>query len=316
MKKIATAFLAMLIICGINTAAWTQSKIIQPKDSLGIQEIETTPDKRLTMEEGLDVVTSLDLRSMDIVDTIKFLAVKGGLNIVTSKSVSGRTTLFLKNVSVGDILDVLLLTNNLACIKKKNIITIMTEAEYEALYGKKYTDKGKLRTIKLEYALPTKVGAALESIKSSVGKIIMDDDISTIILIDTPERLIALEAAIKDLDKATVERISPTTSRVFELNYANVEDINDKISEILTPDIGSISYDERTNKIVVNDFPENIKKIEKIIEAFDAKTRQVFIEAKIVEVTLNDDFAYGINWEKLFRMSAKDFNFVGTFPKS
>lgn len=314
MKKIILIILVLFVICGIDRIAWTQSQLIQPEESLGIQEVESTPTKGHTIEEGLLVTTSLDLRSMDIVDTIKFLAVKGGLNIVTSKSVTGRTTLFLKNVTVGETLDVLLLTNNLACVKKNNIITIMTEAEYEALYGKKYTDNKGIKTIELEYALPTKVGSALESIKSSIGKIIMDDDISTIILIDTPEKLKEMEAAIKNLDRMAVEKASPTVSKTFELNYALVEDINDKISEMLTADVGSISFDERTNKIVINDFPNKINEIEKVIVAFDSKTREVFIDAKIVEVTLSDDFAYGIDWEKLFRVAAKDINMVGTFP--
>ena len=316
MRNIILIFLTIFIIFGSEDMVWPRSQLIQPDEPMKTQEADTAPPRRRTMEEGLAEITSLDLRSMDIVDTIKFLAVKGSLNIVTSKSVSGRTTLFLKNVTVGDTLDVLLLTNNLACIKNNNIITIMTESEYEALYGKKYTDKRKVVTIKLEYALPTKVGAALENIKSSVGKIIMDDDINTIILIDTPEKLKELKASVKDLDRPTAEKSSPTVSRVFELSYAQVDDIQDKISEMLTPDIGSVSSDERTNKIVVNDFPNKIDEIANVVAAFDAKTRQVFIDAKIVEVTLNDDFAYGINWEKLFRMSGKDFNLLGTFPLS
>ncbi|MBU3933781.1 MAG: hypothetical protein KKH11_03870, partial [Candidatus Omnitrophica bacterium] len=60
----------------------------------------------------------LDLRGMDIVDTIKFLSMKGSLNIVTSKNVTGRITLFLKNVSIADTLEVILLTNKLACETK------------------------------------------------------------------------------------------------------------------------------------------------------------------------------------------------------
>ncbi len=319
MKRKVLIILTFFIICGMERIVWPQSQpveIIGPVETIEIQEIKTIPGRRRTMEEGLTMTTSLDLRNMDIVDTIKFLAVKGSLNIVTSKSVSGRTTLFLKNVTVGETLDVLLLTNGLACIKKNNIITIMTEAEYEALYGKKYTDNRGIRTIELKYALPTKVGAALESIKSNLGKIIMDDDINTIILIDTPEKVKELEAAIKNLDRVAVEKASPTISRAFELDYAMAEDIQEKIAEMLTTDIGSISFDERTNKIVVNDFPSKIKEIEKVITAFDAKTRQVFIEAKIVEITLSDDFAYGINWEKLFKVAGKDINLVGAFPIS
>ena len=76
-----------------------------------------------SLEEGLAKKVSLDLRGMGIIDIIKFLSIKGNLNIVTSKSVDGRITLFLKDVMISDVLDVILLTNDLAIKKKDNIIS-------------------------------------------------------------------------------------------------------------------------------------------------------------------------------------------------
>jgi len=300
MKKISLILLALFVAGIAGATGWTQS-----------ESPEETP---LTMEEGLAKKISLDLRGMDIVDTIKFLSMKGNLNVVTSKNVSGRITLFLKNVTIADTLEVILLTNKLACETKKNIITIMTEAEYEALYGKKYIDKREIKTIKLKYALPTKVGAALESLKSSIGKIIMDDATGTIIFIDTPEKIERLEKTALGLDKGLVEKAPRTISKVFELEYAKAEDLEPKITAALTADLGTVRTDERTNKLIVRDFPYKMEEFEELISAFDSKTRQVIIEAKVVEVTLNDDFAFGISWEKIFTTSTRDIQFLGSFP--
>ncbi len=269
---------------------------------------------RSSIEEGLAKKISLDLRGMDIVDTIKFLSMKGNLNIVTSKNVSGRITLFLKDVTIGDTLEVILLTDKLACEKKKNIIAILTEAEYQELYGKKYIDKREAKTFKLKYALPSKVGAALDSIKSSIGKIIMDDATGTIILIDTPEKIEEMEETALGLDKGLVEKEISTTTQVFELEYADAATIEEKISAILTEGVGSVRSDERTNRVLVQDLPNKLKEVEVMVEAFDTKTKEVLIEAKIVEITLNDEFAMGISWDKIFQTTTKNIQLLGTFP--
>ncbi len=271
---------------------------------------------RSSIEEGLAKKISLDLRGMDIVDTIKFLSMKGNLNIVTSKNVSGRITLFLKDVAIGDALEVILLTNKLACERKKNIITILTETEYQELYGRKYIDKREARTFKLKYALPSKVGAALDSIKSSIGKIIMDDATGTIILIDTPEKIEEMEETALGLDKGLVEKEISTTTQVFELEYADAATIEEKVSAMLTEGVGSVRSDERTNRILAQDLPNKLKEIAAMVKAFDAKTKEVVIEAKIVEITLNDEFAMGVNWERIFTRATKNVQLVGSFPIS
>ncbi|MBT5550885.1 MAG: hypothetical protein HOJ79_10445 [Nitrospina sp.] len=52
--------------------------------------------------------------------------------------------------------------------------------------------------------------------------------------------------------------------------------------------------------IVVKDFPDILLQVAEFLEAIEGSVqRQVFIQAKIVEVTLNDDFQLGINWGKV-----------------
>ena len=292
-----------------------KSKLSRPRASESEAVEFKAPVLQASLSEGLSKKVSLDLRGMDIIDTIKFLSMKGNLNIVTSKNVNGRITLFLNNVAISDALDVILLTNKLACERKKNIITIMTEAEYEALYGRKYNDKRQLKTITLKYADPADVSAALSNVKSEIGKVIADTGTGKLILIDTPEKIEEMGKIIEEFDLPTIERVLPAVTEVFELAYAKAKDIEPEISKSLTKDVGTIRIDEKTNKLVVRDLPYNMDRIKRLVREFDAKPRQVLVEAEIVEVTLSDGFHTGVDWKKLLTR-VHNLTFEGTFPFS
>src|SRR3989338_9060587 len=51
----------------------------------------------------MDEIVSLDLRSTEAADAIKYLATKGGLNIAISKNVAGRVNLLLTDVPIRDV---------------------------------------------------------------------------------------------------------------------------------------------------------------------------------------------------------------------
>lgn len=85
--------------------------------------------------------------------------------------------------------------------------------------------------------------------------------------------------------------------RIFELKYAEV----DKVQEVLDAIPGKrvIKLHEPSKTVIVEDTPENIKKIETIIRFWDRKPRQVLIEAKILQIRLTDEMSMGVNWEKV-----------------
>ena len=53
----------------------------------------------------------------------------------------------------------------------------------------------------------------------------------------------------------------------------------------MTKDRGKVSYDNRTNQLIVKDTVETVERVKRIIEVLDTQTPQVLIEAKLVEVT-------------------------------
>jgi len=106
---------------------------------------------------GLSRRISLDLRSMDIMDTVKFLSKQGNLNIVATKNVNGKVTLFLKDVTISDVLDMILLTNSLACEKKaRDNYPDDGKRIRSAFTGRSIPTRKKPRLYPLKYARPQK----------------------------------------------------------------------------------------------------------------------------------------------------------------
>jgi len=239
----------------------------------------------------------------NVIELVEFLAQEAGLkNIVISKGVSGLTTkLRFDGVTAGEALEVVLSVNNLAYEMKGGILTIMTDDEYKAMYGVSFYDHKKVKIVELKYADPTRVAGMMDKIKSAIGMIVADPVTGSLILIDTPDKIGEMQQVIAKADISTVSRVLPTETKTFVLQHANVEDIQTQVTALLTKDAGAVRADKRTRTLIVTDLPHNMAKIAEMIKLFDKSPKQVFIEAKIVETTLNDDFSMGVNWQHLFQ---------------
>ncbi len=259
-------------------------------------------------EPEADDRISLDLKGIDITEVFRLLSLKTGLTIVPGKNVKGRINIFLNNVTFRDALDVILITQGLASEQRGNILMIMTNIEYSTRYGKNYDEKRQIRTFRLQYAKPASVFSVLDKLRSDVGKIIVDEASGTVILIDIPSKLILMGQTVKDLDQ-------PLDTAVFDLQYANADDIKDHLSDAITSGTGELYIDERTSKLVVSDLPERMSKIKRMIHVFDEEARQVFIEAEIVQITLNNEYQRGIDWEETFtELWLSGLRYDGSFP--
>ena len=85
--------------------------------------------------------------------------------------------------------------------------------------------------------------------------------------------------------------------RIFKLQYAEIENIQEILSSI--PGIRLVKIHKPSQTIIVEDTPENIKKIESIIQQWDIIPKQVVIEAKILEISLTDNMQMGVDWERV-----------------
>ncbi len=267
----------------------------QPGDVVITNTIsETTGEagQEIPGEVKKDTRISLDLKGIDIIELLRILSLKTGYTIVPSRDVSGRVNIFLNNITFDDALEIILVSQSLAAEKKNNLIRVMTSTEYKNLYGREYNEKKRLEWVQLQYANPVDVFEVLKQIKSDVGKVIADQTSGVIIMIDTDEKLAEMKENIKALD-------TPLHTAVFEFNYGKAKDVKTQVENLVSKGPGKVNLDERTNKLVVSDLPERITDIRKAVTAFDDETREVFIEAEIVQIILNREFRRGIDWEVL-----------------
>ncbi len=258
---------------------------------------------------------TLDLKGIDIIEALKILATQGSLDMIIGGNIQGRVTLYLNDVEIEDAIEIILLSNGLAYDRRGGIFYVMTQRDYEQIYGESFGGKKDAQIIKLVHAKANAIAKSLEQTKTRQGKIIVDDATNSLVLIDHPDAVARMKTIADHLDR-------PMDRRIFELKYAKAEDMKAKITEMLTKDVGVIEMDERTNKISVRDVESNLDQIQNVVNAFDEKPKQVLIEAKIVQVTLTDAYKLGVDWNSVFTKMQKDYSFrnkfslasVGTFP--
>lgn len=254
---------------------------------------------------------SLDLRDMEVAEALKFLATRAGLNIIPTKNVAGRVTLMVDNVLLQDVFDLMIRSNNLAYEKKGDIYNVMTEDEYKAFFGKNFSDMRQVRVFHLQYAIPDQVFSILDSFKSSIGKVFVEPETGTVMVMDAPERMREIEKAMAALEQKT-------TIRIFDMKYAKAKDVEEQLkSQLDIKKVGSIKADDRTNQLIVQTLPQRMEDIERLLKGLDQKTRQVLVDARIIKIKLANDTSRGVEWEGLFDMGKRlGLTYLGSTPFS
>ncbi|MCM8819759.1 MAG: hypothetical protein NC925_03075 [Candidatus Omnitrophica bacterium] len=273
--------------------------------------IEETPKTKLLEEQIFNMPISLDLRNIDVIDALKFLASKSGLNIVPTRNVTGRVILTVENVPFKDVFDVILRSNSLAYTKIGDIYYIMSEAEYRAQYGKNFFDTRKVKVFRLKYAIPEQAFNLLDALKSEIGRVLVDKESGNVLVLDTEDKITQMEDILAEFEKKNLVKI-------FSLKYAKAKEVEDILkSQLEAKGLGFVKADERNNQIIVQTLQERMKEVEDLIALLDRQTKEVLIDAKIVKIKLSDQLDTGVEWEGIFGISkAFGTTYIGSYPFS
>jgi type IV pilus assembly protein PilQ len=110
-----------------------------------------------------------------------------------------------------------------------------------------------------------------------------------VIIIGPTEELANREKAELAAHKE-VQELSPVHTEFLQVNYAKVADLSKLIKtssakdSMLSPR-GSLSIDERTNTLLVQDTADKLQDIRRLVQTLDVPVKQVLIEARIVIVS-------------------------------
>ena len=235
---------------------------------------------------------------MDIRDVLEIISQKSGLPIGISANSQGKATLYLKNVEMRDVLKIILDMNNLAyhftasAADGAQRISVMTKEEFQLRFGYPFGQKTQSRVIPLLYTKTSDLLEALDQMKSPLGKVINNDQINTLVLMDTPDVLASMVSVLSEWDV-------PVETKTFVLKYVKAQETALKLQESLTKNIGKIQFNAQDNSLTVTDSSLKLKEIERVIRAIDKSDKEVFFRIKVLRIVLNEEHKKGIDWEAI-----------------
>jgi type IV pilus assembly protein PilQ len=97
--------------------------------------------------------------------------------------------------------------------------------------------------------------------------------------------------------KKQEEEGEPLITEYMPVNYSNAKtEVLPHLTNILTPNRGKASVDERNNQIIFTDIAEKVKQARAIVDRIDRVTSQVIIEARVVEANSSFNREIGFDW--------------------
>ena len=136
---------------------------------------------------------------------------------------------------------------------------------------------------------------ALDSILKTKGLAKHIDHTANIIRIHKQNVLLEQESydrkRIEDMQKAMAAKraVAPLYTELFRLHYTDTKTIKAEIEGVLGADALDITMDERINSLIIKGTEKELDLVARLIDEIDVRTKQILIEAFIVEA--NDDFA-------------------------
>lgn len=110
---------------------------------------------------------------------------------------------------------------------------------------------------------------------------------------------------MRESRKRELEMVEPLLTRVIKVNFADAGKLKENLERFLTEKAegkahGSVMVDSHTNSLIIQAIRSDIERMIPLIEELDRPTRQILIEAHIVETSRDTARDLGIQWGGLY----------------
>ena len=239
----------------------------------------------------LDIYTqpvNLNIFEEDIVNVIRGLSELTGIDIMLDDSVTGLLTLTLSNKTFREAIELILMNKGLDYTEVSDTLIIASKDIIQG-YVKPVTKIIELKNASAEVAKGILDGYKAEGAKINI---VADTRMNTLILEGTEEEI---EKVINLLPTIDTELFT----RTFKIDNAIEKEEIDAIKSMLTiivPEEDRINIDSRQSEIIVKGSQEELDNVATMIVGLDKRAPQIMLEAKIVEIILDDEKDLGIRW--------------------
>lgn len=124
----------------------------------------------------------------------------------------------------------------------------------------------------------------------------LDKRVDDNIILIAPAAELAAQEEQKLESQLKIEELAPLRAEFFQINYAKAAEIaallKNEENQLLTPDRGNVTFDPRTNMLLIRDTAAKLEDMQRLIARLDVPVQQVMVESRIV--VASDSFSRDI----------------------
>jgi len=256
-------------------------------------------------EIPLEKLYSLSVRDADLKEVLFAFSKDNGVNIIVDPDVFGKVTVDLKKVTMAAALDALLKPLDLDYQQQGNLIRVSRPKMETRTFILNYLTtirkgSGSVSGIGGSSAASSSGSGSQSSGASSIGG---GSVLSQVITEDYANLWEEIKEGIQNIitkktGKRTLKRVGEISSKTTEKATGGEKSDATYEETIEAEGDGKVLINKMAGLVIVTDFPSRLREVEKFLAKVEETVqRQVFIEAKVIEVSLNDNFQLGIDWQ-------------------
>ena len=157
---------------------------------------------------------------------------------------------------------------------------------------------------------------ALDIVTRNYGYVYSSDDESGIIRV-IPRNVLQTEepiTAVIPLNYIIQDRELVEEEKELDLHKKtdNITKLLESLRAILAPEGEKVTYSSDSNSIIVTAIPSRVGTVRQMLSEIDIETPQIMLEAKVIEITLDRNDQFGVDWNTI--ISASGARRPLTFP--
>lgn len=244
-------------------------------------EIEVSPEEKeaqeMDLQDKLKQRGSFRFVDEDLRVVLRSLAKAYGFNVTLAPEVQGKVTVDYKNVMVVNALDTILKDQGFGYQVSGNILRVTTVEKIKM--------EEEASAVRREAEAKTSAAEAAK-LKAQEQAEPLETKVYVMKYIDANDALETVKPLLtKDRGKAMV--LKTRQYRGFEWEV--------KVTGPAKPEKVAEEY-VRSKTLIVQDTATALKQVESVIKQIDRRPSQVLIDAKVIEVPIDQEFRLGIDW--------------------
>ncbi len=264
----------------------------RPSEEVTIVEVEKITEKKDYRDIEKTKTLNLTLKDTDIRDLLYLLSKESSMPIVPDKDVEGTVTIDIKDRTIGEILYAILKPLGYIAYVDEGVIRVGKPQLISRTFYLNYIKDKRFSTSTTNASITASGGGG---VSTQPG---INLNISTAPTTETSRTSSQQSGNVNITTSGTSDFWSGVIKGLEVLIFGDTTGKKDEHGFSRGDKTGKkLIVNEMAGVVFVTDYPDNIERVRAFLNDIErAVRRQVMIQAHIVEVSLDDNYSLGLNW--------------------